>query len=76
MIKEKKQKFKEVLKIFIRSIAAIFIIGMLIITHAVFIIKRVRLFILYGGEFIIHENKDERITIKHIYEKLKTEYND
>lgn len=70
-----KQKLKQIIKVTMRCIPAIPILVLLLMVYFAFVFKRVWLFILHGGEFIIYE-KDEKLTIKDLYDKLKTENNE
>lgn len=53
-----------------RIIASPFILGILIIAHNLFVLKRFYHFLKFGGEYINYD-KPERKTIKDIYEMLQ-----
>ena len=54
----------------LRIIASPFILGLILVAHIFYSIKRTLHFIKYGGEFINYD-KDERATIQKIYEEMK-----
>lgn len=61
---------KKILKYLKRVIASPFVLGIMLITHWGFAIKRTWHFIRWGGEFIQYP-KDERVTIESIYHEIK-----
>ena len=65
-----KMKFSTPYKLMLRIISLPFIFGILFVTHNLFVLKRVYMFFLYGGEFIQY-SKDEAKTIKDVYDTLK-----
>lgn len=60
---------------FLIIIAYPFVLALCLITFNYYAIKRSILFLRYGGEFIPYE-KDDKITIKKIYDVLKETHHD
>ena len=58
------------MKILLRILVAPFIACIILISHLVFALHRIYLFIRYGGEFIGYEPND-KITIKDLYIQLQ-----
>jgi hypothetical protein len=54
-----------------RILSAPFVLGMLLVTHNLFVLVRVYNFITRGGEFINYDNKGDFKAIQDIFEELK-----
>lgn len=62
---------KKIIKISLRLLVYPLILGILLITYNINVIKVSILFIIYGGEWITYY-KDDKKTIKDIYDKMKS----
>lgn len=55
-----------------RIIVLPFVIGIVLMAHLIFVVKRTIDFVKYGGEFIQYDQEENK-TIKDIYEEIKNQ---
>lgn len=58
-----------------RIISAPFIFGILLVAHNWFVLKRVLMFLKYGGECTVYDKNDLK-TIQDIYQQIKNKPNE
>lgn len=61
-------------KIILRLLMAPFLLCIILIKYNYQAIKHCFLAVKYGGEWINYMDKDEKLTIKSLYEEIKTQY--
>lgn len=54
-----------------RLIASPFVLGLMLIAHNWFVVKRIIQFLRFGGEFASYDSETECATIDKIYKELK-----
>jgi hypothetical protein len=54
-----------------RILVAPFVLGILLVTHNLFVLSRIYHFLTRGGEFINYDNKGDFKAIQDIFEELK-----
>jgi hypothetical protein len=64
-------KYTSKYKLVKRLLSAPFVLGLLLVTHNLFVLVRWYNFIIRGGEFINYDNKNDFKTIQDIFEELK-----
>jgi hypothetical protein len=64
-------KYTSKIRLIKRLLSAPFILGLLLVTHNLFVFVRWYHFIVRGGEFINYDNKGDFKAIQDIFEELK-----